>query len=377
MNRMNMRTIVIIAVLVIISAISGVSSANDGRFYEEGGLIIPVKEEKISIEKEILTLTFLEDVEKWRVDVYFEFYNPGEALELEVGFVGAIENDFENTPKTPAQGGFENFTVLVNEVPVSLNGATMVFKTPNAEQDDNVRRLMIPFKMPLKHGLNIVKHSYLHCGYLQMEGVYFGQYGMTYIITTGKNWAGGVIKDFTIDLAAREDTFYFLNDFPGQKNDGSDSVWTNPQNCILLRKGCNFSRNIKNYAPATEITVAALRDKWLALGTVVKDQAVAERLLSEYKDIRSASQEIMPFNCFLYYAMTGSEADLQKLGLASLALLRNAIYAYYGYPFTNRQYREFFANHYFYERDEQFSEAKIPEKMKRRIEIIKALENKK
>lgn len=202
MNRMNMRTIVIIAVLVIISAISGVSSANDGRFYEEGGLIIPVKEEKISIEKEILTLTFLEDVEKWRVDVYFEFYNPGEALELEVGFVGAIENDFENTPKTPAQGGFENFTVLVNDAPVSLNGATMD------------------------------------------------------------------------------------------------------------------------------------------------------------------------------YAMTGSEADLQKLGPASLALLRNAIYAYYGYPFANRQYREFFANHYFYERDEQFSEAKIPEEVKRRIEMIKALEKK-
>jgi hypothetical protein len=359
--------------------VSGVSYADTGRFYSEGGMIIPVKEEKISIEKEILTLTYLTVPGKWKVDVFFEFKNPGNDIELDVGFVGENDYDGNSAPQTIDQGGFENFTVQVNDKPVSLEGNIVALEEPNPGNDwTTARRLMIPFKMPLKHGLNIVKHSYIHKGFIDSGEPMLAYSGMTYIITTGKNWAGGVIKDFTINLAAQDDTFYCLRTFPGLKHNDSGGLW-NRQNFLFLRKGRAMSWNIKGYVPIEEITISAFNNLYLALGMITKYPAVEERMTTDYPDFNSARKELLSFNMFLYYAMDNAndETELKKFGPAALALLRNAIYAYFGYPFTDKKYQEFFANYYFYGRDERFTEAKIPLALQKRIAYIKALEARK
>ena len=59
--------------------------ANEAEFYATGNTLVPLKENTVSLKKEILNLTRKEG---WmQVDIYFEFFNPGPEKELLVGFV--------------------------------------------------------------------------------------------------------------------------------------------------------------------------------------------------------------------------------------------------------------------------------------------------
>jgi len=72
-------------ILIPFLLISCTCLANDGVFYATGNTLVPLKENTVSLKKEILNLTRKED---WmQVDIYFEFFNPGPDKELTVGFV--------------------------------------------------------------------------------------------------------------------------------------------------------------------------------------------------------------------------------------------------------------------------------------------------
>ena len=67
------------------------AKANDGAFYAQGNHLIPITETTISVKKEILTITRVADtISGWgsmfKVNVYYEFFNPGPAKDLLVGF---------------------------------------------------------------------------------------------------------------------------------------------------------------------------------------------------------------------------------------------------------------------------------------------------
>ena len=73
-------------------------TANDGGFYASGNTLIPLSKTSIELRKEYLNLTF-EDNGFLRVDIQFEFFNPGNETELIVGFVNAaIERMFFINP---------------------------------------------------------------------------------------------------------------------------------------------------------------------------------------------------------------------------------------------------------------------------------------
>lgn len=59
--------------------------ANDASFYMSGNTLVPIKETDISVAKEILTITIGKD-RYAKVDVYYEFYNPGKAKTLTMAF---------------------------------------------------------------------------------------------------------------------------------------------------------------------------------------------------------------------------------------------------------------------------------------------------
>ena len=61
--------------------------ANDGVYYANGNHLVPITETDISVRKEVLTITRVGD--QFHVDVYYEFYNPGKAKDLLVGFEAA------------------------------------------------------------------------------------------------------------------------------------------------------------------------------------------------------------------------------------------------------------------------------------------------
>ena len=59
--------------------------ANDGVFYAQGNHLVPVQETVVQLQKEVLKLKREGD---WmQVDVDFEFFNPGPAKTVIVGFV--------------------------------------------------------------------------------------------------------------------------------------------------------------------------------------------------------------------------------------------------------------------------------------------------
>ena len=77
-------------ILLALFTVIGVK-ANDGAFYSNGTQLIPITETTIKVQKEILTITRVPDNVSgygslFQVHVYYEFYNPGKAKDLIVGF---------------------------------------------------------------------------------------------------------------------------------------------------------------------------------------------------------------------------------------------------------------------------------------------------
>lgn len=104
----------------VLLLVSQYSIANDAEFHSGADTIFPLQENNISLEKEILKIKQLENT--WNVDVYFEFFNPGEAKELLIGFVTPPpEGDpgpEESWSQKPLGYGITDFQVKVNNYPV-------------------------------------------------------------------------------------------------------------------------------------------------------------------------------------------------------------------------------------------------------------------
>ena len=53
--------------------------ANDGVYYTRGSQLVPLTETDISVRKEVLTISIMDNGFA-RVDVYYEFWNPGKEV---------------------------------------------------------------------------------------------------------------------------------------------------------------------------------------------------------------------------------------------------------------------------------------------------------
>ena len=91
--------------------------ANDGAFRANGNQLIPMVETDISVKKEILTIKRI-DARKVEITVYYEFFNPKEDKELEVGFEAfSPSGDADKTPDD-GQPYINHFTVTLNDAVV-------------------------------------------------------------------------------------------------------------------------------------------------------------------------------------------------------------------------------------------------------------------
>ena len=102
--------------------------ANDGAYTLSGNQLVPMKESNISIKKEVLTITRLDD-ETLDVKVEYTFFNPNKAKKVLVGFEAA-EPDGDVTTK-PVNGGhpyMKRFSVL-------MNGKKLAYKVKHISSD--------------------------------------------------------------------------------------------------------------------------------------------------------------------------------------------------------------------------------------------------
>lgn len=178
--------------------------ANDGVFYARGNTLFPVKETEIRMDKEFLSLTREGDFVN--IVVQFEFFNPGGAKELVVGFVtppgsGDIEEEEAEHPQ------IQDFTVQMNGLPLKwsvarVNGTGYQLSEDIADENE----FLYHFTAPFKSGLNRIQHTYRFKATEWVEAPFIAEY----VLTTGTTWAGGEIGDFTLEINMGENIVFTL-----------------------------------------------------------------------------------------------------------------------------------------------------------------------
>lgn len=238
--------------------------ANDAAFYMSGNTLVPIKETDISVAKEILTITVCRDHLYAKVDVYYEFFNPGKPKTLTMAFeadppsgLGGMQNRDGKHPY------IKDFTVTMNDVALKCDNA-IIEKKYGAQQDfkpldldewtGNEISVDEPFcdanelyneaqdrwirfaygyffTAEFKEGLNTVHHTYSY----RMNYNMCSDYVIDYWLTPATRWAGGKIGDFTLRLKseiAGEEICMVDSLFMGQPWNDSNWVYlvqhTNP-----------------------------------------------------------------------------------------------------------------------------------------------------
>lgn len=234
----------LIAILIALFTFVGVK-ANDGAFYSKGNQLIPVNETTIRVQKEILKITRINDKNKYgnlfQVDVYYEFFNPGKAKDIIVGFESPTPdgNGYEGTLDEVYKGHpyIYDFKVVMNEKSLSYQLAHVPYKyegnyqfnyttgTEDYYKDGRVQDMtkeqysvtmskiykdqeeyldmigyrfyyVYYFNAHFNEGLNVVKHTYTFKG----SDLVMMDYLFDYILTAANRWANNGIDDFTLEL---------------------------------------------------------------------------------------------------------------------------------------------------------------------------------
>jgi hypothetical protein len=181
--------------LLIIIFLARFSWANDGAFYVRGGALIPFNETSIELKKEVLKF-YIHDHDWMKVNVHFEFFNPGETKKMIVGFVtppagGDVREYDQNHP------AIKDFMAVVNGDSVKYQVKRMD-KTTFAGKvtEDNANDFVYYFEVEFKKGKNVILHNYIYKGGSSVEAFRDFQYQ----VTTGKRWANKKIEDFELQV---------------------------------------------------------------------------------------------------------------------------------------------------------------------------------
>ena len=233
------------AILLALFAFVGVK-ANDGAFYSNGSQLVPINETSVKVQKEILTITRVHDDisgygSLFQVHVYYEFFNPGKAKDLLVGFEsptpdgngygGTLDEAYEGQPY------IYDFKVKMNNADLSYQLAHVPYKykgnyeydytmSPEAYyqhgriQDMTKEEYLAAmskaysseeeyldiygylfyyvyyFNAHFNQGLNVIEHTYTFKGAANV----MMDYMFSYILTAANRWANNGIDDFTLIL---------------------------------------------------------------------------------------------------------------------------------------------------------------------------------
>jgi hypothetical protein len=325
-NRLKMIGIILIVCISV--------KANDGAYLSRGSVIYPINETKISLKKEILSFNVVDRVSQ--VNIYFEFFNPEQTeRKILVGF------------QAPYPSGDLSYSLssntLISDFKVIKDGSLLPYKIKyskceNCELKDTLI-LQNPeeygiyvylFEVNFKPGKNIVFHSY---DFPASRNVVADQI-YRYILTTGSKWAGDSIKDFTLQIDMGKNSYFYVNDiFPknaewtivgtgkiGQTNT-SRPYWVFKMVRILSGK---LEISAKDFIPTNNLDFG-IAGPYSYNGNLSNKDGILE------SNIRTANFLTM---------------DLNRLSFTKdeLLILRNAVYAFHGYQFKNKDLLNYFSN---------------------------------
>jgi hypothetical protein len=172
--------------MVSLLFISAKSKADDGTFFSSGDQLFPLQETSIELKHEILRFSYDERNDRMKVDVMFEFYNPGPKKDLLVGFVTPASSRHEDTAQS-----------YIYDLKVYKDGELLPFhcfyqheeklyKDPNGMTETyDAPYWAYSFTASFAQGSNIIYHSYSFSGDVSDVGLR----DFTYRLSTGNKWA--------------------------------------------------------------------------------------------------------------------------------------------------------------------------------------------
>lgn len=352
----------ITTILTIILAIS--VYGNDGVYLTRGGIIYPTKESKITLDREDLSFSVHDKI--CRVDILFEFNNPENVeRKLMIGFqaptaVGDVTNEISNSNQ------IADFKILVN-------GQILPYKIKAAECEDCQLKepkefhfslgmqgvFVYLFELTFKPGINRINHSY---SFPASTNVAFDQI-YNYILTTGSKWAGGTIKNLTINFDLGSNTYFYVNDIFGK-----NANWSIIGSGIVTNKkfgnGEDTCRMVRVISGSLQIDVKEFRPlKNIEFGIICENSFVTHS--TDFEKIEEGKVFSICELC-LYKDV--------KYTKETLKILRNTVYAQYGYSFNSQDMKDYFNQFEWYLPDPNLTieQIKLTEKEKKFInEILK------
>lgn len=232
----------LIALIITLATIL-TSRANDGVFFTSGNFLVPTHETEISVNKEILTITIGKDGYA-KVDVYYEFNNKGEDKNVTMAFEASSPYNAMAPLNTRGVHPYiKDFTVSMNDftlpyhnavvacqdsmfnhhvdfTPLNLNKWKGYGEIPDSilpadnvlynEEEKNMVAFAYAyyFDAHFKPGINKVHHTYQY----KMSFNVSQKFDIPYWLTPAMRWANHKVDDFTLKIAAEENTEFCLAD---------------------------------------------------------------------------------------------------------------------------------------------------------------------
>lgn len=316
----------------LISLITVLAFCNDGTYLSSGGVIYPTIETKISLEKEILSFTVRDDIAQ--VDILFEFNNPEKVeRKLLIGFQAPTAAG-DVSDKTASTCQIKDFTIQKDGllIPYVLKAAECEdceLKAPNAfsfsQEESGI--FVFLFEVTFKPGLNSINHSY---NFPASGNVAFDQL-YNYILTTGAKWANNQIKDLTIHFDLGNNKYFFVNDVFGPTAAWS-IIGTGKVTDKMINLGKDKGRMIRVLNGKLQVSVKDFTPtKNVDFGIINKHSFITQP--TDYETLESNSV------IDLSYLRFDEEANYSK---KELRLMRNTIYAQYGYKFKDEALLRYF-----------------------------------
>ena len=309
---------------------------NDGTYFTRGGIIYPTQESRISLEREILSFSVKDGI--CNVDILFEFYNPENVdRKLLIGFQAPTNSDI------PYEiNHISDFKIISDEqiLPYTLKAARCEdceLKDPKEFQisETDVGVFVYLFEITFKSGINKINHSY---SFPASENVWFDK-TYHYILKTGAKWAGGTIKNLTVQFDLGQNKYFYVEDIFGKTANwsiiGSGKV-TDKQ---IYNYDDSLCRMVRILSGKLQIDVKDFKPtKNIDFGIISENSPTIPSDFKEFDEDKAFS--IRNLKLFLFGNIEYTKEELR--------ILRNLIYAQYGYVFQSKDLRDYFSQFEWY-----------------------------
>lgn len=267
--------------------------ANDAYFLMSGGQLIPTEEKDTEVEMQEEIINIVLEPQYYEISVDFFFYNYGETADLEIGFPFFCAGD--------GRGKISDFKCWTNDVETSFEDYPIEKEWSDDTELENayVRNIVFPSREVTKTRIS-----------------YKSTYGITapswkiaeYLYGTGSSWKNSIGK-MTVRIQNNDLYSRFLH-------------LSMPQNNPLSRVNDNTWESVYTNIEPAEYTASIT----IYQGDLFGDDG--PRILQKNRF----------YGCRSYI----SQEDLFLYTKPQLRLIRNAIYAFNGYPFKSKDLKDFF-----------------------------------